>query len=126
MTEAGHRGDSWGGLQKMETRIDDDALVVRGGRNQPADIERGTGVHPSGVTGVSVDCEKSLSLTELCAYIPHNKVGVTTVGKVRHSGGDVIRTSGRSPYHATLTGLNPFQASALLAPAVPNPAKSRV
>ena len=110
----------------MEARIDDDALVVRGGRNQPADIERGTGVHPSGVTGISVECDSGWSLTELCATIPHNKVGVTTVAKVRHAGGDVIRTSGRSPHHATLTGLNPFQVSALLAPTAPNPARSSV
>jgi len=29
--------------------------------------------------------------------IPHGQIGVTTVGEVRNAGGDVIRTSGRSP-----------------------------
>jgi hypothetical protein len=29
----------------------DEALVVRGGRNEPGDIERGMGIHPCGVSG---------------------------------------------------------------------------
>ena len=37
--------------------------------------------------------------------------------------GDVIRTSGRDSYHATLTGLTPEQASQLLTPTIPNPAR---
>src|ERR1700757_395018 len=32
-----------------------------------------------------------------------------------------LRTSGRSPYHATLVGLSPDDASRLLSPPVPNP-----
>ncbi len=39
----------------MPERIPDEALVVRGGRNRLEDIERGTGTHPSGITGVSVE-----------------------------------------------------------------------
>ncbi len=35
-------------------KIPDEALVVRGGSNRPTDIQRSTGIHPSGVTGVSV------------------------------------------------------------------------
>jgi len=105
-------------------RIPDEALVVRGGRNRPEDIERGTGTHPSGVTGVSVESAVGFTVAELAAAIPHGQVGVTTVGEVRKAGGEVIRTSGRSPYHATLTGLTPEQASRLLTPTVPNPALS--
>ena len=104
-------------------RIPDEALVVRGGRHRPADIERGTGTHPSGVTGVSVESAVGLTVAELAATIPHSQVGVTTVGEVRQLGGDVIRTAGRSPNHATLTGLTPEQASRLLAPTMPNPAR---
>jgi hypothetical protein len=100
----------------------DEALVVRGGRNLPADIERGTGTHPSGVTGVSVESAVGLTVAELAAAIPHGQVGVTTVGDVRKAGGDVIRTSGRSPHHATLTGLTPERTSQLLTPTIPNPA----
>ena len=99
----------------------DDALVVRGGQNRPEDIRRCAGTHPSGVTGVSVESAAGVSVVELTRAIPHRQVGVTTVGEVREAGGDVIRTSGRSPYHATLTGLTPEQASKLLTPTIPNP-----
>jgi hypothetical protein len=104
-------------------RVPDEALVVWGGRNRTADLRRGTGTHPSGVTGVSVESAVGLSVAELAAAIPHGEVGVSTVSEVRKAGGDVIRTSGRSPYHATLTGLTPEQASRLLTPTIPNPAR---
>ena len=104
-------------------KIPDNALVVRGERNLPEDIQRGTGIHPSGVTGISVECAEGVSIGELCIAIPHWKVGVTTVGEVRRYGGDVIRTSGRTSYHATLTGLTPKQASRLLTPVTQNPAQ---
>jgi hypothetical protein len=103
--------------------IPDIALVVRGGRNRPEDIRRGLGTHPSGVTGVSVECAAGLAVAELARAIPHGQVGVTTVGVVRQAGGDVMRTSGRSPYHATLTGMTPEQASGLLTPVIANPAQ---
>ena len=109
----------------MAERIPDEALVVRGGRNQPQDLQRGTATHPSGVTGVSVECEAGRSVEELAAALPHGQIGVTTVGEVRSAGGDVIRTSGRSPYHATLVGLSPGDASRLFTPTVANPAKNR-
>lgn len=104
-------------------RIPDEALVVRGGRNRPEDIERSTGTHPSGVTGISVESAVRLSIAELASSIPHGQVGVTTVGEVRRVGGDVIRTSGRSLYHATLTGLTPEDISRLFTPTIPNPAQ---
>jgi hypothetical protein len=104
-------------------RIPDDALVVRGGRNQPEDLRRGIQTHPSGVTGASVECAEGLSVQELTAAIPHGQVGVTTVGAIRAAGGDVVRTTGRSPHHATIVGLSPDEASRLLAPTIPNPAK---
>ena len=98
--------------------------MVRGGRNRPADIARATGVHPVGVTGISVECAAGLPVAELAATIPHRRIGITTVAAVRKAGGDVVRTAGRSPYHATLTGLVPDQASRLLTPTVPNPARN--
>jgi hypothetical protein len=107
----------------VSERIPDEALVVRGGRNQPEDLRRGTRTHPSGVTGVSVECAEGLSVDELATVIPHGQVGVTTVGAIRAAGGDVVRTSGRSPNHATLIGLTPEDASCLLTPTIPNPAK---
>jgi hypothetical protein len=101
--------------------LTDDALVVRGGKNRIEDIERGTAMHPSGVTGISVESAPRASIRELAAAIPHGQVGVTTVGEVRRLGGDVVRTAGRSPNHATLTGLSPEQVNRLLTPTVPNP-----
>jgi len=107
----------------LAERTPDEALVVRGGRNQPTDLKRGTRTHPSGVTGASVECAEDLSVAELGAGIPHNQVGVTTVGAIRAAGGDVVRTAGRSPHHATLVGLSPEEASRLLTPTIANPAK---
>jgi len=104
-------------------RIPSEALVVRGGRNHPEDIRRGTGTHPNGVTGISVECAVGLSIKELAVAISHGQIGVTTVDEVRQVGGDVIRTSGRSPCHATLTSLTPEQISNLLTPTVPNPTR---
>src|SRR5205085_11280453 len=97
----------------MAERIPDDALVVRGGRNQPADLKRGITTHPSGVTGMSVECDVGLTVEELAAILPHGRVGVTTVGAIRAAGGDVVRPPGVSPQHATLTGLTLEGASRL-------------
>lgn len=102
-------------------RIPDDAIVIRGGRNRPEDIQRGIGTHPSGVTGISVECGVGLDVKELSDAIPHRQIGATTVGVIREAGGDVIRTSGRSQHHATLTGLTPSKISRLLTPTFPNP-----
>ena len=107
------------------SRIPDDALVVRGGKNQTQDIQRGTGRHPAGIIGVSVECAEGVSVAELAKTIPHRQIGITTVAEVRKAGGDVVRTSGRSSYHATLTGLTPEQVSKLLTPTVPNPGKEQ-
>jgi hypothetical protein len=103
--------------------ISDEAIVVRGGRNRSEDIRRGIGTHPSGVTGISVECGEGLPVEKLSALIPHGQVGITTVRAIREVGGDVIRTSGRSPYHATLTGLIPDEISLLLNPTIPNPSQ---
>lgn len=106
-------------------RIPDEALVIRGGRNRPDDIRRGIGTHPSGITGISVECALGTSIEELAAAIPHGQLGCTTVGKIRQAGGDVIRTSGRSPNHATLVGLTPEQISAFLTPTIPKPQQTK-
>jgi len=102
--------------------LSDDAYVVRGGLNTPEQIRGKLDRHPSGVPGVSVHSAPGVPIVELAVGLPHGQVGVTTVGRVRAAGGDVIRTSGRSPHHATLTGLTPEQISGLLTPTVPNPA----
>ena len=105
-------------------RIPDDALAVRGGRNRPEDFERGVGTHPSGITGVSVESAVDKSISDLTSYIPHSQIGVTTVGAIRAAGGDVVRTNGRSPHHATIVGLDAATASRLFTPTIVNPAKT--
>ena len=55
-------------------KIPDEAVVVRGGKNLPADIVRGTGTHPSGVTGVSIECALGVSVAELATAVPHGLV----------------------------------------------------
>ena len=109
-------------MRIVEGKIPDNSLVVRGGKNRPEDIHRGTATHPSGVIGVSVQSAEETSVAELASAIPHRQIGVTTVDAIRRAGGDVVRTSGRSTYHATLTGLTPQQVSNLLTPPISNPA----
>ena len=109
--------------EKTKSPLPDDALVVRGGTNIPKTVARGFGNHPSGVIGVSVECAVDAELLELALELAHyRQIGVTTVGEVRAMGGDVIRTSGRSENHATLTGLTADVISSLLNPTLPNPA----
>ena len=97
--------------------------MVRGGRNLAEGLARGLATHPSGVTGVSVECDVGVSVETLAAAVPHRRIGMTTAGAVRAAGGDVVRTAGRSPRHATLTGLSPEDASRLLTPTRSNPAR---
>jgi hypothetical protein len=114
---------------KPAAPLPDDANVVRGGSgqpggaNSPGGIAAGTGTHPSGVTGFSAESAPGKSVPELAKGVPNGQVGCCTVGQVRAAGGDVVPTSGRSPNHATVTGLTPQAASGLLTPTVPNPAK---
>ena len=112
-------------METSSSRIPDDALVIRGGKNQASDIQRGTSTHPAGIIGVSVECAEDVPVAELAKAIPHGQIGRTTVAEVRKAGGDVVRTAGRSPYHATLIGLTPEQVSKLLTPTVPNPGRER-
>jgi hypothetical protein len=74
------------------------------------------------VTGISVEAADDASIEELATGLPHGQIGVTTVDAIRKLGGNVVRTSGRSPFHATLTGLTPDEVSRLLTPTIPNPA----
>ena len=62
----------------MAERIPDEALVVRGGRNQPEDLRRGTRTHPSGVTGASVESAEGLSVEELATIVRVNAAKLNT------------------------------------------------
>src|SRR4051794_2079836 len=103
------------------TQLADDAWVVRGGQNLPSGFAQGSGVaaDPRGtLRGVSVNSAAGLSVEELTAPnpqtgypgIPHNQIGVTTVGAVRAAGGDIVPAPTKAnPNHATLEGLTPEQ-----------------
>ena len=112
-------------MPKTSDPLPDDAHVVRGGRNTPELIDEKIDQHPSGVVGVSVESAPGLTVAELAANLPHGQVGMTTVGRVRAAGGNVIPTHGRSPNHATLTGLSAEEISHLLTSTLPNPARQK-
>jgi len=118
-------------------KLPDDAIVVRGGQNLPENFAQGSGVtidETGKLDDVSVNAGASASLEELTAPnektgypgIVHNQVGTTTVGKVRAAGGQVEPSPRRNnPYHATLRGLTPEQASKLFRPTQRNPHKKK-
>jgi hypothetical protein len=118
-------------------RLPDDAIVVHGGQNLPENFIKGTGVVIGSdglMDGVSVNCAPSATLDTLTMPIAstgypglrYGQVGVTTVGKIREAGGDVIASpSETNPNHATLRGLTPEKASDLFRPTVANPARKR-
>ena len=115
-------GDECDTPQTPSSSLPNEALVVRGGANiTPESITNGTGVHPCGIEGFSAESKAGAILAELATWVPNNQIGVTTVGEVRAAGGEVTPTSGRSPNHATVSGLSPGVASALLSPSQPNP-----
>jgi hypothetical protein len=115
------------------TPLPDEAVVVRGGKNLPENFVSGTGVmidSEGRLQGASVNCVPRLSVKELTVPnrqtghpgIPHKQIGVTTVGAVRACGGDVVPSPGpNNPYHATLGGITPEQASQLFRPTIENP-----
>lgn len=118
-----HQVKSTASTSQTKEPLPNEATVVRGGTNTPELIKKGTGTHPEGPTGISVECA-TCPVEELAQPLSrYGQIGVTTVGEVRNAGGDVVRTSGQSPNHATMTGLSPEKASELLSPPVPNPAK---
>jgi len=120
---SGNGGAGSGGVGK--DAIPDDAIVCRGG-SCTADRFRngsGVGIDSSGnLQNVSVNSRGGKSLEELTVKIPHNKVGVTTVGDVRKAGGNVIPDPNKgNPFHAILEGITPEQAEKLMTPTVKNP-----
>ncbi len=113
--------------------LPDEALVVRGGLNLPQSFAGGSGVALDAgglLMGASVNCSPNRSVEELTAPnaqigyrgIPHTQIGVTTVGAVRAAGGEVVPSPRPwNPFHATLSGLTPEQASRLFRPTRINP-----
>ena len=112
-------------------RLPDSALVCRGGTCSTNQFKnaKGATLDASGkLEGVSVNSGADASLLDLTRSLPHNQVGVTTVGDVRKIGGDVLPSprlngSNPNPFHSTLQGVTPQQAEQLFKPTVPNPSR---
>lgn len=96
------------GIEQTAKKLPDNTPVVRGGSNTPERFDGGSGVSSRlsdrHLDGISVNSSKGKSIEELSEGIPHNKVGVTTVGDVRKAGGDVVPSpTKKNPNHATMS-----------------------
>ena len=96
--------------------------VVRGGLNTTEQLGAKIGTHPEGVTGWSVEVGPQ-SIKDLSKNLNNNQIRTSTVGEIRGAGGDVIKTSGASPYHGTATGLTAEQFNEVLKGPFRNPNK---
>lgn len=111
-------------------QIPNDALVVRGGVCRPESFLTGSGVtldDAGKLQGVSVQSRAGMTVEKLTIKIPNNQVGVTTAGEVRAAGGSVKAdpvVNPNNPNHATLSGLTPEKASAIMT-VQPNPSKKK-
>ena len=117
--------------------LPDDALVVRGGMNEPENFENGSGVRVGGggkLDGVSVNSSPGASVIDLTKAstatgypgILNNRIGVTTVGKIRAAGGDVVASpTKKNPNHATLKGLTAEEPSRMFQPTLKHPGRGR-
>ncbi len=105
--------------------LPDDALVVRGGANEPSNFTEGTGVLTNAaglLSQVSVQCALGKTTWELSHPLMNGKIGVTTVQEIRGAGGDVDPAPTRgNPDHCLLRGLGADTASRLFKPTIPNP-----
>ncbi len=105
--------------------LPDDAYVCRGGTCIAARFAKGSCVQLDSqgkLSGVSVNSALSQSVKELTKSIPNKQVGVTTVGKVRKTGGDILPSGTlNNPYHCILCGITPQQAEELFTPTIRNP-----
>jgi len=105
--------------------LPDDAYVCRGGTCTATRFAKGSGVQLDSqgkLSGVSVNSALGQSVKELTKSIPNKQVGVTTVGEVRKTGGDILPSGTlNNPYHCTLCGITPLQAEKLFTPTIINP-----
>lgn len=105
--------------------LPDDAFVVRGGLNTIALLEVGTGItvdDGGNLHGLSAHSAAGRTVAELSVGLPNRQIGVTTVGAIRASGGDVEPDPSRhKPYHCLVGGISVQTASNLLNPPNPNP-----
>ena len=104
--------------------LPDDALVVRGGVNEPDSFARGAGVATDAaglLSQVSVQCAPEKTVRDLARRLLNGQVGWTTLGRVCEAGGEVDPdpTPG-NPDHCLLRGLDAATASSLFTPTIPH------
>jgi RHS repeat-associated protein len=110
-----------------DTRLPDEALVVRGGVNTRERFADATGAkfdETGKVYNVSVNSAPGRSIAELAETIPNKQIGVVDVASIRAAGGS-IQTAWRkgNPYHCVVGGCTPEQFSELFTPTIKNPWK---
>ena len=100
-----------------------EANVVRGVTCTPELLTEAAARGPGGA--VSVESAAGFSVEELSQGVSrYGQVGTTTIGQIRGAGGEVTPTPGRSPNHASVTGIAPDALSELLQPPIRNPART--
>jgi len=82
----------------LTSELTDNALAVRGGLNTAQSLDdalaRG---------GISANSAPGMTVKQLSEGLPHNYVGVTTVGDIRAIGGEVVGApTATNPFHAIL------------------------
>ncbi len=79
-------------------RLPDDTVVVRGGLTNPETVQKRADEELDGTWGISVESEPGMTVRDLVreGNIPHPKIRVSTVGRIRALGPgfDVIQTGG--------------------------------
>jgi hypothetical protein len=113
--------------------LPDDALVLRGGHMQPDTLETNalTEYDASGRYALSVFSAPGLDREQLArvAAQPRGQVRLSTVGRIRTAGYEIVRSENIAPAHADLILPNPptdadYEAViAAFDPPVPNPAR---
>lgn len=99
------------------SRLSDEALVVRGGQSTPGVLAKSVVRYPSGIEGVAAASAGGKGFYDLCRMLPHSIVRSAKVGDIRSRGGDVIPWPGGSPFFAiivrweamTLASANPSE-----------------
>jgi hypothetical protein len=105
--------------------LPDDSLVVKGGLGRTWEIDIFDEPDVGTITGTSARSNPGKTPKELSEGLPHGQIRITTVGKIREAGGDVIptRRSPTKPDHATITGLDLDEINRIFSDPIPNPAK---
>jgi hypothetical protein len=78
------------------------------------------------VTGTTAHSEPGKTVEELALSTASSQIRVTSIGRIRAAGGDVIptRRNAMQPYHVTITGLTLEQLDAVFDPPIPSPSES--